>query len=258
MHLYSVNGTNASYSPLQGWSNTKRYAFFAYYPLDKVSLVNLDGSKYTGGVPAIKYTMALSDPKGSMADVMRATPMKDLDGSSSDVTNNDVLLSFNHCLSCLEVKMQNAPEGSTITINSVDAVLANIKHTEATIPLDPSYDKDHKVYGGSSIDSKEYSFTLADTDKSIASSGTVELSDKPILIPQEDELTVKLVISYTRSAEDYGFQTATVTTPVLTTALKEGKKHIINLRFTDSTVDVVGEVSEEGWVVIPEVDNSFN
>ena len=116
-------GTNTStiaaeYSPLQGWSNTKKYSFFAYYPNSignsYVSLVNMNGTAYTPGAPSIKYTMTPADLKASMVDLMTASPQVDLDGSSSVVTSQDVTFNFSHRLSCLELKVRNSSDGGII------------------------------------------------------------------------------------------------------------------------------------------------
>lgn len=258
-----VNGSNASYSPLQGWSNSKKYSFFAYYPIenDHVTLVNTaDGKAYSGGVPAIKYSMSGTDFKESMVDVMVAAPHTNLDGSSSDVTSNDVTFSFNHCLSSLGVNIQNASAGS-IEITGVSLALSNIKYSTVIIPLDGTAE----IPSGSLSD-QSCDLLLADAEKSIASGTTDhELSDKLILIPQNDEnLSVGVTISYKRiygsgddKTEVIG-QFATPTASPLKTTLLKGKKHLIHLKFTDSTVEVTGQVSNEDWVPIPDVESSFN
>ena len=258
-----VDGTNASYAPLQGWSNSKKYSFFAYYPIenDHVTLVNTaDGTAYSGGVPAIKYTMSGTDFKESMVDVMVAAPHTNLDGSSSDVTSNDVTFSFNHCLSSLGVNIQNASAGS-IEITGVSLALSNIKYSTVIIPLDGTAE----IPSGSLSD-QSCDLLLADAEKSIASGTTDhELSDKLILIPQNDEnLSVGVTISYKRiygsgddKTEIIG-QFATPTASPLKTTLLKGKKHLIHLKFTDSTVEVTGQVSNEDWVPIPDVESSFN
>ena len=113
------------YSPLQGWSNTKKYTFFAYYPLDKTSLVNTDGKAYTGGIPAIRYEMNAADLKGSMRDVMTAASTPGLywnSASDNNVTNAEVAFNFTHRLSSLGLKITNA-SGGDITINSVNFYL---------------------------------------------------------------------------------------------------------------------------------------
>lgn len=255
-----VDGTNASYAPLQGWSNSKKYSFFAYYPMNNVTLVNLDGSSYIGGVPAIKYEMSGTDLKGSMVDLMVATPHTNLDGSSSNVTSNDVTFSFNHCLSSLGVNIQNASAGS-IEITGVSLTLSNIKYSTVIVPLDGTAE----IPSGSLSD-QSCDLLLADAEKSIASGTTDhELSDQLILIPQNDEnLSVGLTIYYKRiygsgddKTEIIG-QFATPNASPLKTTLLKGKKHLIHLKFTDSTVEVTGQVSNEGWVPIPDVESSFN
>lgn len=257
----SVNGTNASYSPLQGWSNLKKYSFFAYYPINNpnVTLVNKDGLAYNGGVPAIKYTMSEANLQSDMVDVMIASPCKDLDGSSSDVTNNDVTFSFQHCLSCLEVNIQNTSAG-IIEITSASLLLSNIKHSTVTILLDGT----QETYSGSLSD-KTCNLSLTAADKTIATNTSIhKLSDKLILIPQGENLSVGVSISYKRiygSGDNKTEITGQFATPVaspLQTKLLKGNKHLIHLKFTDSTVEVAGQVSTEGWVEIPDVESSFN
>lgn len=252
-----VNGTSASYAPLQGWSKLKKYAFFAYYPLDKqnVTLVNLNGTPYSGGIPAIKYTMSTTAPSSSMWDVMTAVPHINLAGNSSQVTNSDVTFSFQHCLSCLGLEIQNNSVGN-ITLKNVKFSLSGIQYSEVIIPLDGS----GETCGGSNIpDNTTCSLTLTDADKTIVSGAQEhQLSDKLIFIPQDEDLTVQVEISYVREASNgYPAREATYESASLTTQLNKGNKHLIRLNFTDSNVDVVGKIYEEGWVKI-EVEDSFN
>lgn len=249
-----VDGSNASYSPLQGWSNSKKYSFFAYYPMNNVTLVNLDGSSYTRGVPAIKYEMSGTDLKGSMVDLMVATPHTNLDGSSSDVTSNDVTFSFNHCLSSLGVNIQNASAGS-IEITGVSLALSNIKYSTVIVPLDGTAETP-----SGSLPDQSCDLSLADAEKSIASGTTDhELSDKLILIPQNDEnLSVGVTISYKRiygSGTVMDGQTFTTSTP-LTTKLTKGKKYTIHLKFTDSNTYAM--VESGNWETGPNVNHEFN
>ena len=83
-------GAQASYSPLQGWSNIKKYAFFAYYPLqDNVTFAMTDGT------PAITYTMGPDNYQNSMTDVMVAAPHVDKywkTASDNNVSNGEVAL----------------------------------------------------------------------------------------------------------------------------------------------------------------------
>ena len=175
-------------------------------------------------------------------------------------TSNDVTFSFNHCLSSLGVNIQNASAGS-IEITGVSLALSNIKYSTVIVSLDGTAETP-----SGSISDQSCDLLLADAEKSIASGTTDhELSDKLILIPQNDEnLSVGVTISYKRiygsgddKTEIIG-QFATPTASPLKTTLLKGKKHLIHLKFTDSTVEVTGQVSNEDWVPIPDVESSFN
>ena len=134
-----VDGTTADYSPLQGWSNNKKYAFFAFYPRD-LELVNLDGdTPYSGGVPAVKYSMNPADLKASMVDVMTAPANVDRFWQSSaeggnNLTNGEVNFAFSHRLSCLGLNIANLSAG-TITLESVEFKIGGIKFHQAAFSL---------------------------------------------------------------------------------------------------------------------------
>ena len=136
-HFLSAQGTTTDYSPLQGWSNNKKYAFFAFYPHD-LELVNLDGdTPYSGGVPAIKYVMDPADLKGSMVDVMTAGHYEDRYWKSSgdnNIENDEINFSFSHRLSCLGLNIANLSAG-TITLESVAFKIGGIKFHQAVFSL---------------------------------------------------------------------------------------------------------------------------
>ena len=177
----SVDGTQTcTYAPLQGWSNSKKYAFFAFYPMpngNNVKLVNLSGDDYTGGVPAIKYTMAAPEPstdegpadgaafKASMVDLMTAAPLTNLywksssdyqltDGGTS--SNGEVQFTFSHRLSSLGLNIKNSTEvkystegeiidAGGITINSVTFTITGLANQSVIFTLggervNPQYD----------------------------------------------------------------------------------------------------------------------
>jgi hypothetical protein len=189
-----------------------------------------------------------------MVDLMVATPHTNLDGSSSDVTSNDVTFSFNHCLSSLGVNIQNASAGS-IEITGVSLALSNIKYSTVIVLLDGTAE----IPSGSLSD-QSCDLLLADAEKSIASGTTDhELSDKLILIPQNDEnLSVGLTIYYKRtysSGTVMDGQTFTTSTP-LTTKLTKGKKYTIHLKFTDSNTYAM--VESGNWETGPNVNHEFN
>jgi hypothetical protein len=247
-----VDGSNASYSPLQGWSNSKKYSFFAYYPMNNVTLVNLDGSSYTRGVPAIKYEMSGTDLKGSMVDLMVATPHTNLDGSSSGVTNADVDFSFNHCLAALGLNIENAST-ATIHLTAVTLSLSNIQNSTAIIAFDGS----SEAYEGS-VSNKVCGITLPYGGLDLETEDSAELSDKLILIPQSEDLSVDLTINYKRTYSNgtvMDGQTFTTSTP-LKTALTKGMNHTIYLKFTDSNTYAM--VKSGNWETGPNVNHEFN
>ena len=255
--VYCDDNGYGDYSPLQGWSNTRKYTFFAYYPLnDNVSLVNTDGTDYTGGVPAVRYAMNTADLKGSMADVMTAASAEDLywnSSSDNNVTNADVGFNFAHRLSSLGVNVKNSSSGS-VTVNSVTLKVSGSIYQEIIIPLDGTAATPKNT---TSLEAVDFALTLADGDKSVAKSGQKEMSDKLIFIPQTSGLSVQVVIGYKRENTDsYTGYTDTITLPEVTTALTAARKHLINLNFTDSAVDVT--VTVDGWVDMEDVYDTFN
>lgn len=245
-----------TYSPLQGWSNTQKYAFFAYYPTN-ATLVN------TTGVPVIKYTLAEDDSATdanemyqSMADVMTATPRTDLywnSASANNVANGEVTFSFAHRLSSVGVKIKNSTN-SAITVSKVDFTVAGIQNKDITIPLDGTA---ATPVAATTPMSASLSLSLADADKSIAANTAdhVELSDKLIFIPQSGDLTIsKFQITFKRGtapAESFIVND-------LTTALEEGKKHLISLNIKESTVDVSYKFETNAWTDIEDVYDTFN
>ena len=267
----SADGTNTtvgvgSYTPLQGWSNSKKYSFFAYYPVGNqyVSLVNLDDeSKYNPGVPVIKYTMDPSSGEkftASMWDVMTATAHEGLywksvsDKSENTSANGEVRFSFNHCLSCLGLNLKNSTSGG-ITVNSVTFHLSGIQYQSITIPLDGST----RTSEGPAIDI-DCALQVGDGGIAVPSVSTdskgVEVPDKLILIPQTSALEFTITVGYTRTLDSYEPIQTSFTTASVSTALTEGKKHIVSLNFTDSTVDV--GMTSGAWVDIPTVEDTFN
>lgn len=259
-HFLSADGTTADYSPLQGWSNNKRYAFFAFYPHD-LELVNLDGdTPYSGGVPAIKYVMDPADLKGSMVDVMTAPANVDRFWQSSaeggnNLTNGEVNFAFSHRLSCLGLNIANLSAG-TITLESVGFKIGGIKFHQAVFSLT---DGATLSTTAATPATAELPLAFAEGENSIEDGATKELSDKLIFIPQEeDDLSIEVTINYIREAVNgYAAYSDNFTTQSLTTKLAQGQKHIVNLKFTDSTVEVIAQVSQEGWSKTYDVNSSF-
>ena len=270
-HFLSADGTNAtvgvgSYSPLQGWSNSKKYSFFAYYPVGNqyVSLVNLDDeSNYNPGIPVIKYTMDPSSSEkftASMWDVMTATAHEDLywksvsEKSENTSANGEVRFSLNQCLSCLGLNLKNSTAG-VITFKSVTFHLSGIQYQSITIPLDGSTRNSE----GPAVDI-DCALQVGDGGIAVPSVSTdpkgVEMPDKLILIPQTSDLEFTVTVGYTRTLDSYEPIQTSFTTASVSTALTEGKKHIVSLNFTDSTVDV--GMTSGAWVDIPTVEDTFN
>ena len=252
-------GGNGSYEPLQGWTNTKKYSFFAYYPLgnDYVTLVNTGGNAYTGGVPAIKYTMDTSSDaafKASMVDVMTAPCHKDLYGYSSigsDPTSGDIRFDFSHRLSALAVNVKNSSTCG-ITLNSLTLNISGIKYYSLVIPLDGAA---ATSIGPTAAFSKSLGLTIASGEASVTSTGA-ELSDKLLFIPQSENISINIVLNYTRKLAGYAEYTESIPLDARTTIL-EGKKHIIQLNFKDSTVEV-SSTATTGWTTVPPVTDTFN
>ena len=93
----------------------------------------------------------------------------------------------------------------------------------------------------------------------MALSDELVISDKLILIPQTENITVKVEIHYTRiPVNGYDGYEDTFESQELVTPLTEGNKHLVQINFTDSKVDVKDVVDAEGWVEIPSVNDTFN
>ena len=251
-----------TYSPIQGWSNSKEYTFFAFYPMpieNNVELVNLDGTAYSAGVPAIKYSLNTTDAttlKSSMVDVMTATHHEDKywrSTSDNNITNGEVTMAFEHRLSSLGVNVKNSSEGA-IQIQGVYLNIADVQYQQIILPLDGTT----ATTSADPFKIDLYSLSVADVS-SLASGTDKELSDKLIFIPQTSQISIELTIVYKRQfGNTTSLNNLTFTTPELSTNLLSGNKHIISLNFKDDTVEVDEKISSEGWVVIPNVEDTFN
>lgn len=233
-----------SYAPLQGWSSSKKYTFFAYYP-NSLPLVNEDGSApYTGGLPAIKYELNDDSLRESaMADVMVASPHVDL------YQGSNVALSFNHCLSALGVKVNNLSEAA-VTIESVTWLISGIKYKDAVIKLDGT-----PLVPGTAFASEMSSIAFVDSFTVPTMAVDKNYPEAVILIPQDDNLTLTLNVEYTREATG---QEGEINSSTLTTPLKTGKMHFVHLIFTDTKVEVKQDISEGEWANTHEVPSTFN
>ena len=259
--LNCTKGSPPSYTPLQGWSNTRKYTFFAfYYPIGNknVDIVSADGSKYKGGVPAIKYSLNTEDLQGSMVDVMVSEPCTDLYYSAQDnnIQGSEVKLQFNHILSALGVNFTKETE-NTIKINGVSMTISGIQYQTYIYTLDGA----KAAPGGSTMDEKSFALSIPEggvevLKASLESTGT-EIADKLIFIPQSGNATISLTINYTRSAAGVSFSDKKSFTGI-TTAFEAGKKHLIQLKFTDSTVEVKSDVTSGVWTDVEDVNNTFN
>ena len=269
----SAQGTTAEYAPLQGWSNNKKYSFFAFYPY--MPLVNLDGSTpYNGGVPAIKYTMSLNseDPtdgatlKASMDDVMTAPAQVDKFWKSSaqnenNVPKGEINFDFSHRLACLGLKITNQSSGD-IKIDGVTVTVSGIKYQELIIPLDNTSTVT-APNNPTGITLNSVSFNLdptlnlqeGQTELLISSEASKELDDKLIFIPQGHVL-VGFKIEYTRYADNYTEHSDTYFKYNLEASLVEGNKSLISLSFNESTVNAT--IGCTPWTDKHTVDNTFN
>ena len=233
-----------SYAPLQGWSSSKKYTFFAYYP-SSLPLVNEDGSTpYTGGLPAIRYELNDDSLRESaMADVMVASPHVDL------YQGSNVALSFNHCLSALGVKVNNLSEAD-VTIESVTWLISGIKYKDAVIKLDGT-----PLVPGTAFASEMSSIAFVDSFTVPTMAVDKNYPEAVILIPQNDNLTLTLNVEYTREATG---QEGEINSSTLTTQLKTGKMHFVHLIFTDTKVEIKEDISEGKWANTHDVPSTFN
>ena len=107
------------------------------------------------------------------------------------------------------------------------------------------------------MDEKYFPLSIPEGVVEVSSESTgTEIADKLIFIPQSQEATISLTINYTRSAGGVSFDDEKSFNDI-TTAFKAGKKHLIQLKFTDSTVKV-DDVTSGAWTVVEEVNNTFN
>ena len=238
-----------SYSPLQGWSNSKKYAFFAYYPIDKVNIVDKNGDSYSAGTPAIKYSINATDLKSNMVDVMVSAPHKGLDYNST--TGGNVAFTFSHPLSALGIKVTNSTS-ATITITSATLELSGIKNSNIIIPLDGS---NEKTITAQSPISASIGLNIPSAGETFAN-GSDEVADKLIFIPQSENISVSVKVNYTRQYEGTAAQTGTFESSPLETPLVKGKKHLIHLNFTETTVNAT--IQSGAWKDPIEVNNEFN
>lgn len=264
--LNCTKNGSTSYTPLQGWSNTKKYTFFAFYPIgnENVDIVSAnDGSEYKGGVPAIKYSLNTEDLQDSMVDVMVSEHCKDLDyynsGQDNNIQGGEVKLKFNHILSALGVNFTKGTE-NTIKINGVSMTISGIQYQTYIYPLDGA--AEDVLLGGPAMDEKSFALSISEEEEedgvivSSESTGT-EIADKLIFIPQSEKATISLTVNYTRSAGTVSIDDVKSFTGI-TTAFEAGKKHLIQLKFTDSKVEVESDVTSGAWTDVWEVNNTFN
>ena len=242
----AIIGT-ASYSPLQGWSNSKKYAFFAFYPTpdENVTLVNLDeeNTPYSGGVPAIKYTNPTFDVE-KMKDVMTANCYTDLFWKSSteggnNIPSGEVNFKFDHKLSCLEVRVKESSAAS-INITDFTLTLSGVQYEGIIIPLNGD---NNKLITSQSA---THSISLPLISREISLGPEFQNIGDLLLIPQDDNISISLNVDYSRK---YGDNTPvnanfTTSTPFTTTLIK-GTKHFLQLDFGDKNVYVMQ--SSSGW-----------
>lgn len=256
----TLNCTNGSpsYTPLQGWSNTRKYTFFAFYPIgnENVDIVSANGSEYKGGVPAIKYSLNTEHLQGSMVDVMVSEHCEDLYYNSSEDNNlqgSEVKLQFNHILSALGVNFTKKTE-NTIKIKGVSMTISGIQYQTYIYPLDGVA----AAPGGPAMDEKSFALSIPEGGVEVSSeSAGTEIADKLIFIPQSGNATISLTIKYTRSAGAVSF-TDEKSFTAIKTAFGAEKKHLIQLKFTDSTVEVKSDVTSGAWTDVEDVNNTFN
>ena len=249
-----------TYAPLQGWHPAYKYTFFACYPvpgpIGSVTMLNSsDGGPYTGGTPVIQYSNPNHD-KTLMVDVMIAPALQDVywKSSSDYSTGNstgDITFAFQHCLSSLGIKVKKSIDNEII-LNGLTLDISGIQYKSIRMTMDTP------ISGTSTAaetNAADYTLTDAEAEITITKDG-VELADKLIFIPQTEDLTISLTVNYTRKGVgNYGDYTGSYTYENIKTALSQGKKHLIHLNFTETTVEV--STSVNNWTTYT-VDNTFN
>lgn len=261
-----------SYAPLQGWSNTQTYTFFAYYPFkhSSVSLVNAasGSTSYTGGIPAVKYSVSVDNPdtpednefKDSMVDLMTAQVLNDKFWKSAKQGENnitdaqgktDLTFNFQHRLSALGLSVKNLTSG-TFIVNEVSITINGLKNSDIIIPLEGN-----TVYKTvQNLSEQTVKLDLPENGQSFATSDAYrDVVDKLILIPQSDPVSISITINYTRTSDGYKPLSGNATITGLTTALTEGNKHMVQVYVNDYTINA--SITCQGWVQIP-VEDSFN
>lgn len=267
-----VDGTTAKYTPLQGWSNNKKYAFFAFYPMPNanVTLANLEGSTpYAGGAPAVKYTMdapAASTEgaadgtafKASMIDVITADHIDQYwtsEGKSfTNTDSDDFVLNFKHRLSALGVSIKNSSSGD-IEIKSLTLTISGIKYLSTIIPLDGSAQTPEELAEEKKVPETTFTINIADDEKSIATKSTepTKIKDNLIFIPQTQNISINLSMVYT---DPYSDSDITKVITDLTTPLDEGKQHMVQLNYVDYNTFTV---TIDGWdTPNNSIDHEFN
>ena len=111
-------------------------------------------------------------------------------------------------------------------------------------------------YGNEQIGYIACGLGIKEDESDITTTDGLELSNKLIFIPQESDVTFTVTVGYTRSLEGYTDNTTSFTTGDLSTSLEGRKKYIVNLKFTDSTVDV--GFKSGAWAERHTIDNTFN
>lgn len=239
-------------------------------PNENVTLVNLDGTPYAGGVPAIKYTMTAPTAsiegaadgtafKASMSDVITADHVdqywkSSTDNSFSNENSNDFELVFNHRLSALGVSIKNSSSGD-IEIKSLTLTISGIKYLSTIIPLDGSAQTPEELAEEAKVPETTFTINIAGDEKSIAAKSTepTKIKDNLIFIPQTQNISISLSMVYT---DPYSGSDITKVLTDLTTPLDEGKQHMVQLNYVDYNTFTV---TIDGWDTPNNgIDHEFN
>lgn len=265
---YDINASEDG-NQLKPWDLTKKYSFFAYYPMAN----NLNGVSISAqtavNMPAVTYALPLKsqsegevDPD-ALIDLMTAYA---IDKTAGDGT---VGFTFQHRLFCIEVLAQNFNTTNTITnadgtttdidadetISNLKLTIDNLAYKGVTVPMMKGDSAPVKV----ASDKGAVDFRLLSESESVKipshdeSEGAVSLSgvggDKVMmLVPQDasgnnQELTGRLSFDLTNSVGTKETVTREFTSDI---NFQEGKKYTIVVSFTGKTI-VIALAESGAW-----------
>lgn len=260
---YDLN-TSQDGNQLQPWDLTKKYSFFAYYPV--ASNISIS-SKTNVNMPTVTYNLPIvgnaNNAEVNPDDLQDLMTAYAIDKTAGDGT---VGFTFQHRLFCIEVLAQNFNTTNTIvntdgisteidadeSISNLKFTIDNLAYKGLTVPMMKGDSNPVKVAN----DLGAVDFRLLSSNESVKipshdeNAGAVSLSGDNIvmLVPQDasgtnPELTGRLTFDLTNS-----LGTTETITREFTSDLnfQEGKKYTIVISFTGKTI-VIALAESGAW-----------